>query len=221
MQQDPNDELLKLKFYATPPHTCSYLERQQATTVFLDPEKQISHKLYTRLSESGFRRSGNHVYKPFCQKCESCVSVRVPVYRFKPNKNQKRCLKKNQHIRVEITPAQDDAQQYQLYQKYINERHSDGDMYPPSREQFKDFLFSDWVNTDFFSFYDGDKLIMTAVVDWLDNGLSAVYTYFDPAYQSLSPGRFAILTMIEECQRRAKDYVYLGFLIKINRSNWP
>ncbi|MCO7222763.1 arginyltransferase [Pleionea sp. CnH1-48] len=214
MQQDPNDELLKLRFYATPPHTCSYLTEQQATTVFLDPEKQISSKLYTRLSESGFRRSGSHVYKPYCQQCEACVPVRIPAAKFRPNRNQRRCLKRGSFLEVKIQPAIFNQEQYELYERYIHERHSDGDMYPPSESQFKDFLLCDWSQTEFICFYDKGELIATAVVDWLNSGLSAVYTYYNPDYSYLSPGRLAILTMIEIAKTRELDYVYLGFLVR-------
>ncbi len=214
MQQDPNDELLKLKFYATPPHKCSYLADQQAATVFLDPEQDISDKLYTRLSESGFRRSGEHVYKPFCQKCDACIPVRIPVKDFKPNRTQRRCFKRAQHLQVKIESAEFSSRQFKLYEHYIATRHSDGDMYPASEEQFKHFLLCDWTKSAFISFYDGDHLVSTAVIDWLKHGISAVYTYFDPKYESLSPGRLAILTMIDICKERQLDYVYLGFMVK-------
>lgn len=214
MQQDPNDELLKLTFYATPAHSCSYLSDEQATTVFLDPEKRISQKLYTRLSETGFRRSGNHIYRPHCETCQACVPVRVPVNQFNANRSQRRCLKKAQRFHYQFEPATYSQEHYQLYEAYISERHGDGDMYPPSEQQYKDFLLSPWAHTQFMSFYDGTELIACAVVDLLDNGFSAVYTYYDPKYSNYSLGKFAILSLIEEAQLRQLKYVYLGYLVK-------
>ncbi|WP_144394792.1 arginyltransferase [Pleionea sediminis] len=214
MQQDPNDELLKLTFYATPSHRCSYLEDQQATTVFLDPEKIITQKLYTRLSETGFRRSGNHIYRPHCENCQACVPVRIPVKRFQPNRTQRRCLKKGEKFEFRAEAAEFSEKHYALYERYLRERHADGDMYPPTEQQYKDFLLSPWVSSKFLSFYDEEKLIACAVVDILDSGISAVYTYFDPDYSSYSLGRLAILRMIEEARKDSMDYVYLGYLVK-------
>ncbi len=214
MIQDPHDELLKLTFYATPAHSCSYIEKQQATTVFLDPEKIINRKLYTRLSETGFRRSGMHIYRPHCETCQACVPVRVPVEQFSPNKNQRRCLKKGEGFNYRMEPARYIPEHYLLYERYLHQRHADGDMYPPSEQQYREFLFSDWANTQFLSFYDKDKLIACSVIDRLENALSAVYTYFDPDYEKYSPGRLAILTLIKEAQSLDLDFVYLGYLVK-------
>jgi arginine-tRNA-protein transferase len=212
--QDPNDELLKLTFYATPSHSCSYIENQQATTVFLDPEKLINRRMYTRLSETGFRRSGMHIYRPHCETCQACVPVRIPVREFSPNKNQRRCLKKGQKFTYRFESAAFSKEHYLLYEKYLTERHADGDMYPPSEQQYREFLFSHWADTRFLSFYDEQKLIGCSVVDQLDNALSAVYTYFDPDYDRYSPGKLAILTLVEIAQASQMDFVYLGYLVK-------
>jgi arginine-tRNA-protein transferase len=212
--QDPHDELLKLTFYATPAHSCSYIEKQQATTVFLDPEKVINRRLYTRLSETGFRRSGMHIYRPHCESCQACVPVRIPVQQFLPNKNQRRCLKRGAMFQSQFEAAYFSEEHYRLYERYLSERHADGDMYPPSEQQYREFLFSDWANTQFLSFYDQQKLIACSVVDRLDNALSAVYTYFDPDYDRFSPGRLAVLTLVNIAKENQLDFVYLGYLVK-------
>ncbi len=214
MQSEPTEELLNLTFYATPGHRCSYLPNQTATTAFLDPDKKITQKLYSRLSENGFRRSGDHIYRPHCQNCNACVPVRIPVSTFVPTKNQMRCSKKAQHLTFLFEPAEFSDNHYQLYENYINTRHHDGDMYPTSQKQFKEFLICSWANTQFLSFYDNKKLIACSVVDLLDNGYSAVYNYFDPAYSHLGLGKLAILTLIEQSKLRDLPYVYLGYLIK-------
>jgi len=214
VQPDPNDELLKLTFYATPSHSCSYLSEQQATTVFLDPEKHISKKLYTRLSETGFRRSGSHIYRPHCETCQACVPVRIPVNQFKANRSQRRCLKKGSLFRSELSEARYHDEHYHLYERYLRERHADGDMYPPSHQQYQDFLFSEWSNTEFLNIYDQNKLIACSVIDRLDNAFSAVYTYFDPKYEHYSLGKLAILRLIEAAKDAHLDFLYLGYLVK-------
>ncbi|MEE4245353.1 MAG: arginyltransferase [Kangiellaceae bacterium] len=214
MLPDPNDELLDLTFYATPAHACSYLANKQATTVFLDPEKKISARLYNRLSETGFRRSGTHIYRPHCDSCQACIPVRVPVNEFTPNKNQRRCRKKGRDFHVEFCKAEFNPVHYALYHKYITLRHSDGDMFPPSEQQYQDFLFCKWADTEYLNIYQDNNLIACSVVDVLDNSLSAVYTFFDPDYDKFSLGRLAILHLIEQAKTRGMHFLYLGYLIK-------
>ena len=112
-------ELGTLQFYATPPHTCSYLEGNEAVTLFADPSAQITNQLYSQLSDLGFRRSGDHIYRPHCPKCNACVPVRIPVNTFKPARSQKRCAAKNRDLEVVVKPVGFDEEHYQLYRRYI------------------------------------------------------------------------------------------------------
>ena len=121
----------------------------------------------------GFRRSGSHLYRPHCGHCNACIPARVPVQRFKPNRSQKRAWKANQDLLVEPVADINDQASYQLYRRYIASRHRDGDMYPPAREQYESFLSDEWGVTRFYNMNLEGKTIAVAVVDTLEDGLSA------------------------------------------------
>ncbi|MCC2638892.1 MAG: arginyl-trna-protein transferase [Moraxellaceae bacterium] len=174
----------------------------------------MDRRLYTELSDLGFRRSGNYVYRPHCSHCNACVPVRIPVARFEPNRQQQRVWKRNADLTVTVMAPTFQEEHYALYARYINERHSDGDMYPPSVEQFNSFLTSEWSDTRFYEFRAGDKLVAVAVCDLLEEGLSAVYTFFDPDEAQRSLGAYAILWEIEETRRLGLGSLYLGYWIK-------
>ena len=169
-----------------------------------------------QLTDLGFRRSGEHIYRPWCEGCSECKSVRVPLNHFKVSKSQKRVLKRNQDLEVSFEMPSSSDEVFHLYADYINQRHSDGDMYPPSLEQFESFLCQGPAasNTRFICFRLEQKLLAVAVVDMLPKGLSAIYTFFDPAYDVRSLGRLAVLWQIRWAQSQAMDFVYLGYWIK-------
>ncbi len=206
--------LYTLKFFVTPEHECSYLDGQQAQTLFADPQAKIDLNLYSQLSDLGFRRSGTHIYRPNCQQCNACVSVRIPVDRFLPSRSQKRILRRNADLHVEtIEPIQSD-EIYSLYERYISLRHADGDMYPPTTEQFESFLVNSSQQTLFHLVRDSqDTLIGVAVTDRLNEGLSAVYTFFDPDQDRRSLGAFSILWEIELTRSLGLHYLYLGYWV--------
>jgi len=169
-----------------------------------------------QLTDMGFRRSGEHIYRPWCEGCGECKSVRVPVAGFNVSKSQKRVLTRNKDLQVsfELPSCADEI--YNLYANYIIQRHSDGDMYPPSLEQFENFLCQapPTSQTRFVCFRLEQKLLAVAVVDLLPKGVSAIYTFFDPAYKIRSLGRLAVLWQIRWAQSQAMDFVYLGYWIK-------
>jgi len=203
-----------LKVYTTYPHSCSYLEEQEATTLFIDPRQQMDKNLYSNLSLLGFRRSGNHVYRPHCTHCEACIPARIPVAGFKPKRSQRRTLARNADLRVERSEDIRDDQAFELYQRYIQLRHSDGDMYPPDREQYESFLNNAWNCTRYYRFYQRDTLLGVAVVDELVDGLSAIYTFFEPEEQKRSLGNYAVLWQIEKAREMGLHYLYLGYWIR-------
>jgi leucyl-tRNA---protein transferase len=207
-------ELARLKFYATQPHACSYLPGEQATTLFLDPSQPMDVQVYADLSEMGFRRSGDHLYRPHCLKCDACTPARIPVARFLPNRQQKRIFKRNADLQVEAVKPAFSEENFDLYQRYIEQRHADGDMYPPSRDQFSTFLVRDLAFSRFYEFRLDGRLLAVAVTDVLPNGLSAVYTFYDPDEERRSLGRYAILWQIAEARRLELDALYLGYWIK-------
>ena len=206
--------LQNLKVFTTHPHECSYLENEEATTLFLDPKTEVNQQLYSHLSTIGFRRSGSFLYRPHCQNCNACIPARVPVALFNNSRSHKRTWKNNSDVIVQKLDNIDTDQHYKLYQCYINERHHDGDMYPPDREQYNSFLASEWNVTSFYEFSTSDKLLGVAVVDRLDDGLSAIYTFFDPEEHSRSLGTYAVLWQLQLCRQLNLPYVYLGYWIK-------
>jgi arginine-tRNA-protein transferase len=202
----------------THPHTCSYLPEQQASTAFVDPQISIDTHLFTRLAEIGFRRSGAHVYRPQCASCQACIPVRVPVQYFKPDRKQLRCLKRNTDLEIRQITSIDSDDYYALYERYINTRHGDGDMYPASREQYRDFLCAAWPTAFYLAYYSNNysdnRLIAVSVCDRFDNGYSAVYTFFDPDEYKRSLGVFAVLNQIARAQLEELEFLYLGYWIK-------
>ncbi|MGH1461101.1 MAG: arginyltransferase [Neptuniibacter sp.] len=204
-----------LHFYATPEHDCSYLEGKTAKTLFVDPHAEISLSTYSELSDLGFRRSGKHIYRPHCESCRACISVRIPIVLFSPSKNQKRVINKNKDLTVTpCNPAFTD-EYYSLYSRYINSRHADGDMHPPTLEQFTSFLVEGKNETLFYEFRDQkDRLLAVSVVDALKNGLSAIYTFFEPDESKRSLGKFSILWQILHCHSKGLNYLYLGYWVR-------
>lgn len=207
---------IPLSFFVTPPHNCPYLDNEQAKTLFLSPEINTDRQLYSALINKGFRRSGEHVYRPHCDQCKRCISVRIPVNDFKFSRQHKRCLRKAGLFKTQVEPARYNQRHYQLFDKYISVRHKDGDMYPTSAHQFREFLLCDWIECNFLNFINirNNKLVATSVYDIIDDGLSAVYTYFDPEYSKYSPGKLGILKLIELARSQNLKYVYLGYWIK-------
>ncbi len=215
-QMNNQPKNITLEFYVTPDHECPYLKQQQSKTLFLNPERQPDEKIYDWLIDKGFRRSGDHVYRPHCESCKACISVRIKSNLFSANKQQRRCFKKGKRFTTKIHPAKFDKPHYQLFEHYINTRHADGDMYPTSEKQYQDFILCDWMNTQFLDFIEPTtgKLIACCVFDQLESGLSAIYTFFDPDYSKFSLGRLSVLTLIELNNHLNLNYVYLGYWIK-------
>ncbi len=208
------DELGKRQFYLTPAHPCSYLPGREARTLFLDPRDTINQGLYQGLTEHGFRRSGGHLYRPHCQDCQACVPTRIPVDSFRPRRAQRRVLAGNRDLDVRAEPAVFNRRYYELYARYIHGRHRDGDMYPPTVDQFRSFLLSQWSNSIFLCVYLDDALVAVAVTDQQPEGLSAIYTFFEPALSGRSLGTFAILKQIELCRQAELPHLYLGYWIR-------
>ncbi|OZG73694.1 arginyltransferase [Hahella sp. CCB-MM4] len=203
-----------LVFYATPEHPCSYLNDRLATTMFVDPKADVDQSLYTRLSQLGFRRSGHHYYKPRCNGCNACIPVRIPVARFEPSRSQQRTWTKNKDLQVIKCEPRFRQDHFALYQRYINERHRDGDMFPPTLDQYESFLLESREDTQFVEFRHQSRLLGVAVTDTTQDGLSSIYTFFDPSESRRALGVFGILWQIEEAKCRQLPYLYLGYWIR-------
>jgi len=204
----------RIRFFVTDAHPCSYLEDQQASTLFIDPDHKVNAEIYSQLSRNGFRRSGSHIYRPHCGVCEACIPIRTIVNTFSPNRRMRRIEKRNRDIDVNFCAVINRDEHYAVYEQYINQRHLNGDMFPASREQFDSFLSSEWGVTYFIEYRLNGELIGASVTDVMDDGLSAIYTYFQPSCEKRSLGVFAILTQLKLCAERELPYLYLGYWIK-------
>ena len=214
MQDSDSKQSDRVQFFLTPKHPCSYLNRNNAQTLFFDPRCVITPEIYQTLTDEGFRRSGSHLYKPHCAGCNACIPSRVVVDAFEPRRSQRRVLKANEDVRVEIEEAQFSRRHYHLYERYISLRHADGDMYPASEDQYRSFLLSPWSQSVFLSIYQGNRLLSVAVTDRQDNGLSAIYTFFEPTEDKRSLGTLSILKQLELCRDLGLPYLYLGYWIR-------
>ncbi|MCH9674175.1 MAG: arginyltransferase [Gammaproteobacteria bacterium] len=202
-----------LRFFATPPHACSYLSDRDAVTVYVDPESPKDKNVYSNLSRHGFRRSGEQIYVPQCTNCSACVPVRIPVGDFVARRAHNRTAKRNSDLDVAVRPAQFDPEHFALYERYIKARHAGGGMDNPTPDEYLQFLTSSWCDTRFIEFRAEGRLLAVAVTDVLLDGLSAVYTFFDPAAARRGLGVYAVLWQIEEAKRRQLDWLYLGYWV--------
>ena len=214
MTRDITPGIATVKLFLTEPHPCSYLEDREAITAFVDPGMEVTAPLYSRLSAMGYRRSGRYIYAPHCEGCNACIPVRIQAGAFKCNRRQKKCLNRNRDLVVRLTGKPDSREHYALYSRYISARHRDGDMFPPTMQQYEDFVGGLWESTQIMEFRCQGRLLAGSVIDWLDNGLSAIYTYFCPDEARRSLGTFAILSQVELARSRRLPYVYLGYWIK-------
>jgi len=202
-----------LDFYLTPEHECSYLPDEDAMTLFADPSTNIDTLTYSELIRFGFRRSGTHVYRPRCPMCDACIPIRIPVERFKMSRSQRRNWKANADLQVTAVAAEFKLEHFELYQRYMHARHAGGGMDTDEQNKYIEFLINPYIDAIFYEFRDQGKLIAVAIVDKLDDALSAVYTYFDPDYSSRGLGVFAVLWQITQAQQMLKRHVYLGYWI--------
>jgi arginine-tRNA-protein transferase len=204
----------QLPLYLSAPHACSYLPDRQAGTLFADPDQPMDMATYSELLRYGFRRSGRMVYAPRCETCSQCVSVRVPVDEFVPRRSQRRILRANADVQVREHRAGYNPEHYELYRRYTGDRHSDGDMASASAAEYLGFLRADWSRTLFLESRLGQRLVAVAATDLVEDGLSAVYTFFDPEFAARSPGTFAILSQIERTRSMGLPHLYLGYWIR-------
>ncbi|CAM3677684.1 arginyl-tRNA-protein transferase [Vibrio aerogenes CECT 7868] len=192
-------------------HDCSYLpERQERVAIVMD-EKLHCPEQYEMLLSNGFRRSGSTIYRPYCGLCQACQAVRIPVNDFQPSRSQKRLKNKASQLTWEMKPALD-KQWYPLYERYIEQRHQNGSMYPPNQTEFETFSSCSWLTTSYIHIYDRGRLVAVAVTDMLPDSGSAFYTFYDPD-SHLSLGTYAVLLQIKICQTMNKQWLYLGYQI--------
>lgn len=202
-----------IRVYLSTSHPCPYLPDQIATSLIIDPDLETDHHRLTQLTLNGFRRSGELIYRPHCPQCRACVSVRIPAKEFQPNRAQRRVLRKNADLSVTTLNPTFKEDHFRLYLRYQDSRHPDSDMCDRNPDKYHQFLITNTCNTMFYEFALDDRLLAVSVVDELIDGLSSVYTFFDPEYANRSLGTFAILWQVMEVKQRELGWVYLGYWI--------
>jgi len=194
-------------------HRCSYLPSRLARSVFVDPQLALDPARYGALLDLGFRRSGSYVYRPACGSCQECRPVRIPVAGFRASRTQRRCARRNADLQLRVE-SELSAEHYALYRRYLHARHPGGGMDPEDRDAFRSFLSSAWGCTEILALRDAaGRLLAGGVVDRVPQGLSAVYTYFEPGLPDRSLGTCAILAEIERARVLGVPYLYLGYWV--------
>lgn len=224
MSQLNDTPLTTLHFYLTAPYPCSYLPGLEARSQVATPSSMISTAVYSELVQHGFRRSGTYTYRPHCDACKACVPLRVPAAQFVPNRSQRRAWKQHANLDASPHPLQDKPEYYQLYQRYQRMRHPNGGMDNDDHESYQNFLLQSHVDSFAVEFRDprdanGQQgtLRMVSVIDLLGDGLSSVYTFYDPDLPRARLGVYNVLWQIELCRKLELDFLYLGYWIKDSR----
>ncbi|NNJ25505.1 arginyltransferase [Alienimonas chondri] len=199
---------------------CSYLSGERTrmgVKMFID----ISGEHYAELLARGWRRQGLSFFRAECPACKKCRSLRVDVKEFRPTKSQRRCRKRNAHIRVVVRPAESSQEHADLYNRWhedMSERRGwDGDVTTP-RQYRENLVGPGYEFAKEFAYYDGDRLVGVGLVDAVPGALNSIYFFYDPAWRPLGPGTFSALSEIQYAQETSRDWVYLGYWIPENAS---
>jgi arginyl-tRNA--protein-N-Asp/Glu arginylyltransferase len=203
-----------IRLLQTLPHPCGYFTERVAQNLVIDPSAPHLPRMYAYALARGYRRAGGHVYHPHCPQCRACVPARVPVAKFEPDRSQRRNLKRNADLSLSVMPARYSHEYFVLYRRYLDARHAGGGMDNPDPQDFTRFLYTSWSPTSFLELRAPDnELLAVAVTDITSTGLSAVYTFYDPAHEARGLGTHAILRQIELARERGLTHLYLGYWI--------
>jgi arginine-tRNA-protein transferase len=213
LQRVPNQRMLT--FYRSGPMPCPYLPGRIEQQLFTELAGNGVQEAFEQLSLGGFRRSHHIAYRPACRGCSACVPVRIDAAGFEMTKSWRRILRANGDLTVGCVGKGITDEQYRLFQRYVQSRHGDGDMARMTRRDYAAMVVSSPVRTEMVEFRDpAGALVAACLIDRLADGLSAVYSYFDPEVPKRSLGSHVVLWMVEEARRLGLPYVYLGFWIE-------
>ncbi len=203
------------QFYVTAPQPCPYLEGRMERKLFTALQGEGAQRLNDSLSKQGFRRSQNVLYRPSCADCAACLSARINVEDFRPSRSQKKTIKKNQEVIRRATSPWATEEQYDLFRRYLEARHADGGMADMDTFEFAAMIEESPIRTRVVEYADPDSgaLVAVCLTDVLDDGVSMVYSFYDPDLPKASLGTYIILDHVEIARETALPYVYLGYWV--------
>ena len=205
--------LEKIQFYVTTNYSCGYISKREARSIVATPYKRINKKNYGHLIKRGFRRSGQYVYKPDCKECTACIPIRLNVNNFILSKSQKRVKKSLKDLTVKVLPLEFNEEHYKLYVKYQKNRHRLQNQSEDDISDYNDFLIRSNVDSKLLEFRIDEELKLVTIIDVVEDGISAVYTFFDSETPKKSFGTYSILWLLEWCKNKNEQYIYLGYWI--------
>ncbi len=200
-------------FYATSPAPCPYLPDRLERKVLAELRPGSGRGIYDRLARAGFRRSHNFAYRPNCGLCSACLPVRVVVEDFTPTRSMRRTAKRNADLQARIVGPAATDEQFALFARYIDERHGDGEMAGMAEADFRAMVEDSTVATSVVEFRRAGELVAAMLVDSLQDGFSAVYSFFAPDLHADSVGTWMVLWLIERARRAKLPWVYLGYWV--------
>ncbi len=201
-------------FYRTAALPCPYIQGRVERKLVTELAGRDAPQFYNALSRAGFRRSHNLAYRPACNGCAACLPVRIPVADFALSRSLKRIRNLNRDLSARLAPPAASVEQFRLFVRYQRLRHADSDMAAMTYGDYRAMVEDSPVATGLVELRGGDGALAGAcLVDILDDGLSAVYSFYDPADGNRSLGILLVLALVDEALRRGLPYVYLGYLI--------
>jgi arginine-tRNA-protein transferase len=202
------------QFYLTAPSPCPYLAGREERKVFTHLVGERAPELNNILTHGGFRRSQSIAYRPACEGCRSCVSVRVVTGEFRPTRSMRRIAKRNADLATEMRRAVPTSEQYAIFRGYLDSRHRDGGMADMTVLDYAMMVEDSHVETRIVEYRCGSALVAMALTDVLGDGLSMVYSFFEPDEGARSLGTFMVLDHIARARRMGLAYVYLGYWVR-------